>query len=114
MTALSILTLTKINSVKRDDYETSDHSYQSHDDVTHILASMKTIEREVLVWMYQENTSVREIACRLNRTEKAVENLLYRAREHFKVRYEAHKQKDESPHGTQLSQVTEKSTAGRT
>ncbi|MFG0249712.1 MAG: RNA polymerase sigma factor [Phycisphaeraceae bacterium JB051] len=95
-------------------YENVDHSCQTNDDVSHILKQMSTVEREVLIWMYQENVSVREIACRLNRTEKAVENLLYRAREHFKKRFEAHIQKNESPHGTQLSQAIEKSAAGRT
>ena len=37
-------------------------------------------ERQVLEWKYIEDLSVREIAHRLGRTEKAVESSLYRAR----------------------------------
>ncbi len=51
------------------------------------LALLPAQLRDVLVWMYQDELSVREIAARLNRTEKAVENLLYRARLRFRDRY---------------------------
>jgi RNA polymerase sigma factor (sigma-70 family) len=45
-------------------------------------------ERIVLEWKYLDDCSVREIAGRLGRTEKAVENLLYRARLSFRQTYE--------------------------
>jgi RNA polymerase sigma factor (sigma-70 family) len=41
-------------------------------------------ERQVLEWKYLEELSVREIAERLGRTEKAIEALLYRARQSFR------------------------------
>lgn len=53
------------------------------------LAALPAAQRDVLIWMHQEHLSVRQIADRLGRTEKAAENLLYRARLRFKQTYQA-------------------------
>lgn len=44
-------------------------------------------ERLVLEWKYLEDLSVGEIAGRLGRTEKAVESVLYRARQSFRSHF---------------------------
>jgi RNA polymerase sigma-70 factor (ECF subfamily) len=56
--------------------------------VTRIMAQMDDAERTVLEWKYIEDLSVHEIAVRLNRTDKAVEAMLYRARNAFRELYE--------------------------
>lgn len=48
------------------------------------LDGLPAEERLVLEWKYLEDLSVRQIAGRLGRTEKAVEALLYRARHAFR------------------------------
>ena len=50
--------------------------------VRKILLGLDANERLVLEWKYLEGLSVRDIAQRLGRTEKAIQALLYRAREH--------------------------------
>jgi len=55
--------------------------------VASVLGNLSPVERDVLIWMYQDRVSVREIAARLNRTEKAVSNVLYRARQSFREHY---------------------------
>ena len=47
----------------------------------------KTDERLALEWKYADSLSVREIAERLGRTEKAIEAVLYRARASFRAAY---------------------------
>lgn len=52
-----------------------------------VLAVMDRLpdeERLVLEWKYLEDLSVREIAARIGRTEKAAESILYRARRSFR------------------------------
>lgn len=44
-------------------------------------------QRDLLLWKYRDGLSIRQIADRLRRSEKACENLLYRARNRFKVLY---------------------------
>jgi len=44
------------------------------------MAGLCDEERLVLEWKYVDELSTREIAVRTDRTQKAVENLLYRAR----------------------------------
>ncbi|MCC6681736.1 MAG: sigma-70 family RNA polymerase sigma factor [Phycisphaeraceae bacterium] len=56
--------------------------------VRQTLARMSAQQRDVLLWMHRDQLSVRQIAARLNRTEKAAENLLYRARLRFRELYE--------------------------
>lgn len=53
------------------------------------LADLPPTQRDVLNWMYRDNLTVRQIAQRINRSEKAVENLLYRARQRFRARFES-------------------------
>jgi len=57
--------------------------------VADVLDALPDDERVVLEWKYLDRCTVREIAERLGRTEKAVESLLYRARKAFRAHYEA-------------------------
>ena len=52
--------------------------------VAGVLDRLSDEERLVLEWKYLEGRPVREIAVCLNRTEKAVESVLFRARRAFK------------------------------
>ncbi len=52
--------------------------------VARTIESLAEDERLVLEWKYLDGLSVREIAGRLGRTEKATEALLYRARRSFR------------------------------
>jgi RNA polymerase sigma-70 factor, ECF subfamily len=54
--------------------------------VTRVMLALEDEHRLVLEWKYLEGLSVRELAQRLNRGEKAVESLLFRAREEFRRR----------------------------
>jgi RNA polymerase sigma-70 factor (ECF subfamily) len=56
----------------------------ARDQVLVVLDQMPEEERQVLEWKYLEELSVAVIAERLGRTEKAVEALLYRARNAFR------------------------------
>ena len=51
------------------------------------LAALPDQYRAALLWRYWENGSVRDIALRTGKTEKAVERLLARARQAFKGRW---------------------------
>jgi RNA polymerase sigma factor (sigma-70 family) len=53
-----------------------------------IMDGLADEERTVLEWKYIEDLSVREIARRLGRTEKAVEASLYRARQAFRAAFD--------------------------
>jgi RNA polymerase sigma-70 factor (ECF subfamily) len=55
--------------------------------VIRALDALDDEERLALEWKYVESLSVREIAERLGRTEKAVEAVLYRARASFRAAY---------------------------
>ena len=48
------------------------------------LAALSEQYRAALLWRYWENCSVRDMALRTNKTEKAIERLLARARKAFK------------------------------
>jgi RNA polymerase sigma-70 factor (ECF subfamily) len=52
--------------------------------ITMVMERLPDDERLVLEWKYLESQTVREMARRLGRTEKAVESVLYRARRSFK------------------------------
>ncbi|MEO8724683.1 MAG: sigma-70 family RNA polymerase sigma factor [Acidobacteriaceae bacterium] len=52
-----------------------------------VLAALPEAYRTVLLWRYWEARSTREIAEMTNKTEKAIERLLARARAHFKLRW---------------------------
>jgi RNA polymerase sigma-70 factor, ECF subfamily len=56
--------------------------------VADVLDGLPPEERVILEWKYLDRCTVREIAQRLGRTEKAVEGLLYRARNAFRAAYE--------------------------
>ncbi len=56
--------------------------------VADVLDALPDDERVILEWKYLDRCTVREIAERLGRTEKAVEALLYRARKSFREHYE--------------------------
>ena len=56
--------------------------------VADVLDALPDDERVILEWKYLDRCTVREIAERLGKTEKAVEALLYRARRAFRAHYE--------------------------
>ncbi|MGI8980271.1 MAG: RNA polymerase sigma factor [Pirellulaceae bacterium] len=56
--------------------------------VADVLDALPNEERVILEWKYLDLCTVREIAERLGRTDKAVEGLLYRARNAFRTAYE--------------------------
>jgi len=58
---------------------------ENRDAVTTVLARLPDEQRQVLEWKYIDEISVREIAGRLDRTERAVEALLYGARQAFRT-----------------------------
>ena len=60
---------------------------ETRDAVIRTLNTLGEEERLALEWKYIESLSVREIAERLGRTEKAAEAILYRARVSFRTVY---------------------------
>ena len=56
-------------------------------EVLDVLDRLAEEERVALEWKYLDGCSVRQMAGRLGRTEKAIENLLYRARQSFRALY---------------------------
>ncbi len=60
---------------------------ETRDAVIRTLDTLDDEERLALEWKYMESLSVREIAERLGRTEKAAEAILYRARVSFRTIY---------------------------
>ncbi len=57
--------------------------------IASIVARLPDEQRQVLEWKYIEEASTREIAARIGKTEKAVEALLYRARQAFRALHSA-------------------------
>ena len=70
---------------------------ETRDQVRHTLTSLPERHQLVLEWKYSERLSVREIAQRLDATEKSVEAALYRARREFRRQYETREQQGERP-----------------
>jgi RNA polymerase sigma-70 factor, ECF subfamily len=68
---------------------------EMQDAVIRTLDSLSDEERIVLEWKYMESLSVRDMAERLGRTEKAVEAILYRARISFRTIYARHQMQAE-------------------
>lgn len=63
-------------------------SVEQHDSsVEFALNQLSNDATLVLLWKYADGMSVREIATRLGKTEKAVESMLFRARNSFKAAY---------------------------
>jgi RNA polymerase sigma factor (sigma-70 family) len=71
-----------------DDPRTALEAAEVRQCVGGIMDAMGDEERTVLEWKYLDDLSVREIARRLGRTEKAVEAALYRARQTFRAAFE--------------------------
>ena len=69
-------------------------------DVIAVLEGLDETRRQCLEWKYLERLSVREMAARLDLTEKAVESVLYRARLEFRERF---KQREQSYNTTAIS-----------
>lgn len=65
-------------------------------DVLVVLDELDETQRQCLEWKYLEKLSVREMAGRLDLTEKAVESILYRARLEFRERFERREQNHDS------------------
>jgi len=63
-------------------------SAETRTQVAAILDALPDDERQALEWKYLDGLSVREIAGRLGRTEKAVESVLFRARQSFRKAFE--------------------------
>ena len=57
---------------------------ETREAVTRILLALEDEQRLVLEWKYLDGISVRDIAMRLSRTERAAESLLFRARDEFR------------------------------
>jgi len=57
---------------------------ETRDAVTRIMLALEDEQRLALEWKYLDGNSVRDIAARLGRTEKAAEALLFRARDEFR------------------------------
>ncbi|MBI3680202.1 MAG: sigma-70 family RNA polymerase sigma factor [Acidobacteria bacterium] len=80
-----------------DDAETADLTAADFDEeldrkrmeekTQHVLRSLPEHYSLLLLWRYWEKVPVREIAGKTGRTEKAVERMLARARDHFKRRW---------------------------
>jgi RNA polymerase sigma factor (sigma-70 family) len=73
---------------REDDPKTVLEAAETRQCVGVIMDGLPDDERTVLEWKYLDDLSVREIARRLGRTEKAVEASLYRARQAFRTAYE--------------------------
>ena len=56
--------------------------------VQSLLGQMSETQRMLLEWKYGDNLSVRDIASRINKSEKGVEAALYRARQEFRRLFE--------------------------
>lgn len=70
--------------------EASRHASPRSDTAEALWATLDRIEpqqRQLLLWKYRDGLSTRQIAERMRRSEKACENLLYRARKRFKALY---------------------------
>ena len=65
-------------------------------DVLAVLDDLDETKRQCIELKYVEELSVREMAARLDLTEKAVESILYRARLEFRERFER-RQQDHPP-----------------
>jgi RNA polymerase sigma-70 factor, ECF subfamily len=60
---------------------------ETHKQVLVVMEGLPDEERLALEWKYIDGLSVGDIADRLGRTEKAVESVLYRARQSFRAHF---------------------------
>lgn len=65
--------------------EAAQDAADRRDQIVSILNRMPAEERQVVEWKYLDGLTVGEMAARLGRTPKAVESVLYRARERFRA-----------------------------
>jgi RNA polymerase sigma factor (sigma-70 family) len=65
-------------------------------DVLAVLEDLDETKRQCLEWKYVEKLPVREMAAKLDLTEKAVESILYRARLEFRERFERREQQHDT------------------
>lgn len=70
-----------------EDLEEALAAHQAGQKTREILGQLPEIYSVILLWRYWEKRTLREIAAQTNRTEKAVERLLARARQQFKKRW---------------------------
>jgi RNA polymerase sigma-70 factor, ECF subfamily len=70
-----------------DDLEKALVTHQAGQRTRQVLAQLPEMYSLILLWRYWEKRSLREIAAQTERTEKAVERLLARARQQFKKRW---------------------------
>jgi RNA polymerase sigma-70 factor (ECF subfamily) len=80
--------ITAAQAAPADDPSASLETAELRQRVGAIMDGLEDDERAVLEWKYLDGLSVREMAARLGRTEKAVEAALYRARQSFRAAYE--------------------------
>ena len=83
-------------------------------DVSGVLDELDETKRQCLEWKYFEKLSVREMAARLDLTEKAVESILYRARLEFRERFERREQNHKEPTNPSTNQPIEPSNRSST
>ena len=76
-------------------------------DVLAVLDDLDETKRQCIELKYVEELSVREMAARLDLTEKAVESILYRARLEFRERFER-RQQDHQPTSSHFPTVEPK------
>jgi RNA polymerase sigma-70 factor (ECF subfamily) len=87
-----------IETEKHSDNRPSDRLERTEraSDVMAVLEELDETRRQCLEWKYLDKLSVREMATRLDLTEKAVESILYRARLEFRERFERREQTHQS------------------
>ncbi|QQE11239.1 sigma-70 family RNA polymerase sigma factor [Planctomycetota bacterium] len=66
---------------------THTHAYEQADILNRTLDQLTPQQHQLLIWKYQDKLTVKQIAKKINRTNKATENLIYRARLTFKDHY---------------------------
>jgi RNA polymerase sigma factor (sigma-70 family) len=77
--------------------------------IREIMDELPDRHRLVLEWKYLDKLAVREIATRLDLTEKAVESILFRARREFREKLSGKEKKENHP-APDLAQETRRET----
>ena len=90
-----------IDQVKRTEPTTNENDASRQEELSERRTQIRQVmdelperERLALEWKYIEKLSVREIATRLEQTEKAVESILFRARREFREKLSRKEKKD--------------------
>ena len=82
---LEMTSLDQTHCRRTDDPHGLLETHENRMQVVKIMAELPDEERLILEWKYLDDLSVRDIANRICRTEKAVEAMLYRARKSFRT-----------------------------